>query len=192
MYVCMCAYIYMPRIRAAPSIIHLDTSSSLLFLPTPLHPHQTINDAVRAYVPSVRALLSQVYFRNFCDKFAQVIFSHIKRLVWRGVVWCGVGIEWATRGALVSQILADPLLSIPTQNATPNTLLQSFLPTYLHALLRLKRINEMGTQQLLLDVYNLKTLMLQVCVCTYMYTTIRSYVLISAALTPNIHACPKT
>lgn len=37
-------------------------------------PQQTINDAVRAYVPSVRALLSQVYFRNFCDKFAQVIF----------------------------------------------------------------------------------------------------------------------
>lgn len=39
---------------------------------------------------------------------------------------------------------------------------QSFLPTYLKALLRLKRINEMGTQQLLLDVYSLKTLMLQV------------------------------
>lgn len=28
-------------------------------------------------------------------------------------------------------------------------------------LFRLKRINEMGTQQLLLDVYNLKTLLLQ-------------------------------
>lgn len=69
---------------------------------------RVINDAIRAYVPPVRALLSNVYFRNFCDKFAQ-----------------------------------------------------SFLPAYLSAIVRLKRINEMGTQQLLLDVYNLKTLMLQ-------------------------------
>ncbi|TFJ84963.1 hypothetical protein NSK_003991 [Nannochloropsis salina CCMP1776] len=69
---------------------------------------RAINDAVRAYVPSVRDLLSQIYFRNFCDKFAQ-----------------------------------------------------SFLPNYMDVLFRLKRINEMGTQQLLLDVYNLKTLLLQ-------------------------------
>lgn len=69
---------------------------------------RVINDAIRAYVPSVRALLSNIYFRNFCDKFVQ-----------------------------------------------------SFLPAYLNSIVRLKRINEMGTQQLLLDVYNLKTLMLQ-------------------------------
>jgi hypothetical protein len=66
-----------------------------------------INDAIKAYVPPLRSLLSAVYFRNFCDKFAQ-----------------------------------------------------SFLPSYLQMIIRLKRINEMGTQQLLLDVYNLKTLML--------------------------------
>jgi hypothetical protein len=70
---------------------------------------RVINDAIRAYIPAVRALLSSVYFRNFCDKLAQ-----------------------------------------------------SMLPAYLNNIYRLKRINEMGTQQLLLDVYNVKTLMLQV------------------------------
>lgn len=38
----------------------------------------------------------------------------------------------------------------------------SFLPSFLSLILRQRRVNEMGTQQLLLDVYNLKTLMLQV------------------------------
>ena len=66
---------------------------------------RVINDAIRAYVPTLRSLLSPVYFRNFSDKFVQ-----------------------------------------------------SFLPAYLSMIYRLKRINEMGTQQLLLDVYNLKTL----------------------------------
>lgn len=66
---------------------------------------RVINDAIRSYVPTLRSLLSPVYFRNFCDKFVQ-----------------------------------------------------AFLPGYLAMLYRLKRINEMGTQQLLLDVYNIKTL----------------------------------
>ena len=38
----------------------------------------------------------------------------------------------------------------------------SFLPSFLSLILRQRRVNEMGTQQLLLDVYNLKTLMLKV------------------------------
>ncbi|CAM9703482.1 unnamed protein product [Laminaria digitata] len=38
----------------------------------------------------------------------------------------------------------------------------SFLPSFLGLILRQRRVNEMGTQQLLLDVYNLKTLMLKV------------------------------
>ncbi|CAM9358933.1 unnamed protein product, partial [Chrysoparadoxa australica] len=37
----------------------------------------------------------------------------------------------------------------------------SFLPSFLSLLLRQRRINEMGTQQLLLDVYNIKSLMLK-------------------------------
>ncbi|CAM9504315.1 unnamed protein product, partial [Phaeothamnion confervicola] len=67
-----------------------------------------INDAIQPFVPAVRAPLSTMYFRNFCDKFAT-----------------------------------------------------SFLPSYLNLILRQRRINEMGTQQLLLDVYNIKTLMLK-------------------------------
>lgn len=69
---------------------------------------RAIEDAITTFVPSVRELLSSLYFKIFCDKFAG-----------------------------------------------------SFLPSYLALLLRQRRINEMGTQQLLLDVYNLKTLMLK-------------------------------
>eukprot|EP00611_Tribonema_gayanum_P022026 TRINITY_DN4353_c0_g1_i2.p1 TRINITY_DN4353_c0_g1~~TRINITY_DN4353_c0_g1_i2.p1 ORF type:complete len:360 (-),score=131.75 TRINITY_DN4353_c0_g1_i2:204-1256(-) len=69
---------------------------------------RAIEDAVTPFIPTVRNLLSTLYFRTFCDKFAG-----------------------------------------------------SFLPAYLALLLRQRRINEMGTQQLLLDAYNLKTLMLR-------------------------------
>ncbi|CAM9566172.1 unnamed protein product [Discosporangium mesarthrocarpum] len=41
-------------------------------------------------------------------------------------------------------------------------MVMSFLPSFLSLILRQRRVNEMGTQQLLLDVYNLKTLMLKV------------------------------
>ena len=65
-------------------------------------------EIISKFVPTVRGHLSALYFRTFCDKFAN-----------------------------------------------------SFLPAYLGLLLRQRHINEMGTQQLLLDVYNLKTLMLK-------------------------------
>jgi hypothetical protein len=69
---------------------------------------RSINDAVQQYIPAVRELLSALYFRNFCDKFAAM-----------------------------------------------------FLPAFYETVLHVKRINEMGTHQLLLDLHNLKTLMLQ-------------------------------
>ncbi|CAN0348631.1 unnamed protein product [Ectocarpus sp. 6 AP-2014] len=73
------------------------------------HYVRSIHDAFQSFVPSIRSLLSTMYFRNFCDK-----------------------------------------------------MVTSFLPSFLSLILRQRRVNEMGTQQLLLDVYNLKTLMLKV------------------------------
>ena len=65
-----------------------------------------INAAVLKYVPNCRAILSSLYFRNFCDKFAA-----------------------------------------------------AFCPAYLQLIQKQRRISEEGTQQLLLDVYNLKKMM---------------------------------
>ena len=48
----------------------------------------------------------------------------------------------------------------------------SFLPKFLQAVLKCKRINEMGTQQLLLDTYGLKTMMLQLPVMGMNSTTV--------------------
>lgn len=69
---------------------------------------RTINTAVLHYVPNCREILSSLYFRNFCDKFAA-----------------------------------------------------AFMPAFLTLVLKQRRISEAGTQQLLLDVYNLKKMMLE-------------------------------
>jgi len=69
---------------------------------------RTINAAVLQYIPSCREVLSSLYFRNFCDKFAA-----------------------------------------------------AFCPAFLALLQKQRRISEEGTQQLLLDVYNLKKMMLE-------------------------------
>eukprot|EP00588_Corethron_pennatum_P009576 CAMPEP_0194270376 /NCGR_PEP_ID=MMETSP0169-20130528/4363_1 /TAXON_ID=218684 /ORGANISM="Corethron pennatum, Strain L29A3" /LENGTH=962 /DNA_ID=CAMNT_0039012397 /DNA_START=176 /DNA_END=3064 /DNA_ORIENTATION=- len=63
---------------------------------------------IREFCEQVRDLLSNSYYRNFCDKF----------------------------GA-------------------------AFIPSFHGAVIRLRRISESGTQQLLLDVYNIKTLVLR-------------------------------
>jgi hypothetical protein len=69
---------------------------------------RAIGDAIMPYIPILRKLMSTLYFRAFCDKFAN-----------------------------------------------------SFLPAFLNLLLKQRRISEAGSQQLLLDVYNLKNLMLK-------------------------------
>jgi hypothetical protein len=69
---------------------------------------RVINQAVLAFVPNCRSILSSLYFRNFCDKFAA-----------------------------------------------------AFCPAFLSLIQRQRRISEEGTQQLLLDVYNLKKMMLE-------------------------------
>lgn len=69
---------------------------------------RSINEAVLAFVPTCRSILSSLYFRNFCDKFAA-----------------------------------------------------AFCPTFLALIQKQRRISEEGTQQLLLDVYNLKKMMLE-------------------------------
>lgn len=69
---------------------------------------RTINAAVLAFVPNCRDILSSLYFRNFCDKFAA-----------------------------------------------------AFIPAFLTLIQKQRRISEEGTQQLLLDVYNLKKMMLE-------------------------------
>ncbi|KAF0695311.1 Aste57867_13870 [Aphanomyces stellatus] len=66
-----------------------------------------IADKLRPYVPTLRSMLSSLYFTNFCDKFAS-----------------------------------------------------SVVPKVLQSILKCKRINPVATQQLLLDVYALKTLFL--------------------------------
>jgi vacuolar protein sorting-associated protein 53 len=68
---------------------------------------RTINAAVLKYIPNCRSILSSLYFRNFCDKFAA-----------------------------------------------------SFCPAFLNLIQKQRRISEEGTQQLLLDLYNLKKMML--------------------------------
>lgn len=68
---------------------------------------RSINDTVLRFVPACRNILSSLYFRNFCDKFAS-----------------------------------------------------SFCPAFLGLIQKQRRISEEGTQQLLLDVYNLKRMML--------------------------------
>jgi len=69
---------------------------------------RAINQAVLAFVPNCRSILSSLYFRNFCDKFAA-----------------------------------------------------AFCPAFLTLIQKQRRISEEGTQQLLLDVYNLKKMMLE-------------------------------
>ncbi|RHY24119.1 hypothetical protein DYB32_008965 [Aphanomyces invadans] len=66
-----------------------------------------IADKLRPYVPTLRSMLSSLYFTNFCDKFAA-----------------------------------------------------SVVPKVLQSIIKCKRVNQVGTQQLLLDVYALKTLFL--------------------------------
>ncbi|RHY56871.1 hypothetical protein DYB30_009566 [Aphanomyces astaci] len=66
-----------------------------------------IADKLRPYVPTLRSMLSSLYFTNFCDKFAA-----------------------------------------------------SVVPKVLQSIVKCKRVNHVGTQQLLLDVYALKTLFL--------------------------------
>lgn len=53
-------------------------------------------------------------------------------------------------------------LSVDALRNFCDKMVTSFLPSFLGLILRQRRVNEMGTQQLLLDVYNLKTLMLKV------------------------------
>ncbi len=69
---------------------------------------RSINAAVLKYVPNCRSILSSLYFRNFCDKFAA-----------------------------------------------------AFCPSFLGLIQKQRRISEEGTQQLLLDLYNLKKMMLE-------------------------------
>ena len=161
-----------PRTQSSYSCNHPPTHP-----PTHPLPLQAINDAVRAYVPSVRTLLSPIYFRNFCDKFAQVpilppthpptqptqptqpqTYSSSFEPPHSPLPSCPIH---PSNPPYHIKRIAHPPTHPPTYPPTHSPK-QSFLPAYLTTLFRLKKINEMGTQQLLLDVYNLKTLLLQV------------------------------
>lgn len=75
--------------------------------------------------------------------------------------------DFAYRQDLKALAISNAKLSFTVFSEQPprnfcDKMVTSFLPSFLSLILRQRRVNEMGTQQLLLDVYNLKTLMLKV------------------------------